>query len=47
LDIFAVEVFKWDPERERIIGREMRPGQEVVVTLSRRAIISGEKKPAN
>jgi len=47
LAIFAVEDYQWDPEKSRIIGRQIRPGQEVVLTLSRRAIVSGKQPPAD
>jgi hypothetical protein len=46
LEIVAVEIFHWDEGGDRIISREMRPGLEVMLTLSRKAIIAGGKKPA-
>jgi hypothetical protein len=42
LQLIAVEIIKRDPENDRVISREMRPGLEVMLTLSRKVIIPGK-----
>jgi hypothetical protein len=42
LEIVAVEIFRWDEAGERVVSREMRPGLEVMLTLSRKVIIPGK-----